>query len=909
MVSCRFFAKVIIILTGILPIRILAGETEGIFWPVDKNWGLMGKVVSGPKDLAGKVLGELPKVVEFKEGILHILPGAPGGQYTIEWVVPVPADTKGAEISFRFFKANDNQYCYMQAWGDERFKDWIPLDCGRTGPAWYTLDDFIWPIEDRGDKKIHLLWQFSKPGEDSNWIVKLVDLRLKTVAADKARTQVLRPVVKGLPPVADPTAVRPWTGKIEIRDGIILKDGNPFFPVGYNYGLSERHLAQVVAMGCTAVHFPSLWSHCPRPGMVDAGCLKEEVELVRRSGEWGLAVSVVPIYHTYAIPGWYSKDHPMDKTLPRTNEGKTFSSFQPSSFHYPPMREHLANYWRSLAPVLVREANLLDIGMWNEPSYGGYWCCPSLYCDYSEWAVDRYRKYLKTKYGTVGALRKVHGRNYESFEKVEPPKGPDDMGRVVWLEWMEFGQEAFAGFFDFERGVLKSAAPNARVTNKKIMSPWDCSAGASGYNWELMNRSEDIFGLDNYINSDFGTRNIFDACRSYARGKPVVVYETNTNPNSAAARPADRVRVGLWAQVLGGARGAYIFMFGDGNCDGHGLLNDADVSPDVRPEYVRFSRDISTHQRELASPHVPARIAVLYSNTAALQNPGTSLIPNHVEGAYNFFRNAHFQADILPEERCTAEGLKEYELVVLPSHSILKKPGLAALAEFLERGGKLMAFANSLATDEYLRPVPPPSFLGIDRREKLGDKTEQKVWKMIDPAIQSYLEGEVGVSGLELFSKITNADKKIVQGQAIETKQEGKVLASCKDFPAVVQSPRGNVIYCAFETSYSDPLCRLIEGITRECLGIKQNVRLLNDGLVEPGVMTSLRQDYKDPKLRYLMVINTLRRPRILRPEMEKGWKIDKELFHSPHTAVLENGTAVKLAAHEVYLFKLVKIE
>ena len=66
------------------------------------------------------------------------------------------------------------------------------------------------------------------------------------------------------------------------------------------------------------------------------------------------------------------------------------------------------------------------------------------------------------------------------------------------------------------------------------------SAAASGHNWHLMGSSESIFGLDNYINSDLGTRNIFDAARSYANGKPVVVYETNTNPPNAAGRPPDR---------------------------------------------------------------------------------------------------------------------------------------------------------------------------------------------------------------------------------------------------------------------------------------------------------------------------------------------------------------------------------
>ena len=89
--------------------------------------------------------------------------------------------------------------------------------------------------------------------------------------------------------------------------------------------------------------------------------------------------------------------------------------------------------------------------------------------------------------------------------------------------------------------------------------------------------------------------------------------------------------------------------------------------------------------------------------------------------------------------------------------------------------------------------------------------------------------------------------------------------------------------------------------------GLKQEVRLLRDGVVEPGVMTSLRQDFQDADTRYLMVINTLHRPRTLKVEAEQPWKVASEYFHAADQAVLDGGARLRLAPREVYLFKLVR--
>ncbi|RKY23138.1 MAG: beta-galactosidase, partial [Planctomycetota bacterium] len=362
------------------------------------------------------------------------------------------------------------------------------------------------------------------------------------------------------------------------------------------------------------------------------------------------------------------------------------------------------------------------------------------------------------------------------------------------------------------------------------------------------------------------------------------------------------------AQILGGARGMFLFMYGKQPT--YGLCSDTAVKPEVRPEYVRFTSTISKHQRQLVSPHVPARIAVVYSTSTALQYPDNT-VSRYALGAFELFRNSHYQADILPSERCTPEGLAEYELIVLPSYCILKKPELEALKAFVAKGGKLMSFGKSLATDEYLNIIEPQPFQGIETRgEPIGGRTEQEL-SWITPKLAPYEVAEAKVTGLEKVSQIANDPAKIIMGEKLETKQDGTVLALNRDsYAAIMLAPGEKVVYCAFDSSYSPELRGLIEGITREYLGIKQKARLTRDEIVDPAIMTSLRQDYKDANRRYLLVINTLHRPRTLKLELNPGWKIEREDFHGLDKLKFrkeQSSSTVRLLPREVFLFELVK--
>lgn len=540
-------------------------------------------------------------------------------------------------------------------------------------------------------------------------------------------------------------------------------------------------------MGCNAVHFGAAWEESQAPGTIPAERFADSVNVIRRAAQWGIAS--FPMLDGHHVPKWFSDQFPRQKARPLGNDGQMTGHWFEYSIHYPPFREHIVSFWQSAAPLWAAEPSVVGINLWNEPSYGGVTNKTGQFADYSEWSIGNYREYLRCKYGDLQTLRAAHRRAYESFDAIAPPRQPDELGRVAWLEWMEFGQKAFADFFQWEREVISAAAPGARLVNKKQNNPADLSAASSGTNWHLMSQSEDIFGLNLYPGSVIGARDNFDMARSFANGKPVIVFETNAMPPNAAGRTPDVVRCQLWAQIVGGARGMFIFSM-DPADPSHGLLNNQACSPQARSEYVRFTQNIAANQRALASPHVPSRIAVLYSTTGVLQRPQREVSAD-VLCAYYLFRNSHYQADFLPQERCTAEELARYELLVVPSYSILKAAEMKAVEAFVAGGGKAICFAASLATNEYLEPITPPAWTGVaQRRPPPGGRANQKILPL-DPDLQPFVESEVDVQGFEYVGDADDAP--LLQGAAVQTSLPGTILASTSEgYPAIVQSEGGS---------------------------------------------------------------------------------------------------------------------
>ncbi|EIP96431.1 beta-galactosidase [Opitutaceae bacterium TAV1] len=727
---------------------------------------------------------------------------------------------------------------------------------------------------------------------------------MTSAAANTAPT----PLAGGLPAPLPASGKKTWDAHFTLENGTLLKNGAPFYPIGFVFGTTDAELAQARAMGANAVHFDIGWNTAPNPGELPDAALEKAREKIRLAAQWDIAV--FPLLAGHYVPDWFQQKARDANATPLGNDGKKTGSWFPYSIHYPPLAEHIASFWRATSTMAQAEPNVISISLWNEPGYGGTWNRGDQFADYSPCGIDAWRSYLKKQYTSIAALNQAHATAFATWDDVRPPGNPAEHNRRAWLEWMRFGQDSFAAFFENERSIIRAAAPALLVNNKKQTNPWDRSTASSGTNWQKLGRSEDIFGINMYSGSLYGSRNILDAAASYADGKPVMIFEINTMPPSPDTRTPDTIRTQLWAPIAGGARGMFIFALIK-NTE-HGILGPKGADDEGRAEYTRVVTQISTHQRPLASPPLAGKIGVIYSTTAALQLTGDT-VPRHATAAHSLWRNSHYQVDFIPEERSTDPALlARYALIVLPTAAVLPDASIAALRHWLETDTRrhLWAFSDTLSRTPDWEPLSLPPLLGINtRKPPIGDRATQQI-SNVDPTLENYFESDCQITGVEMVTTPEGDTSAIIPGAEVKTKTDARVLAWNSDsYPTILQTgPGGRVIYCAFNSESIPALRNLVEGITRDIIGIKPEARFVNpsSGTTTSAIITGIRQDWQDTDTRYLIAINTAYRPHKTAIELPQGWRVENELLHSasPGSA---SSRPFQLKARDVYLFTLKK--
>jgi len=190
----------------------------------------------------------------------------------------------------------------------------------------------------------------------------------------------------------------------------------------------------------------------------------------------------------------------------------------------------------------------------------------------------------------------------------------------------------------------------------------------------------------------------------------------------------------------------------------------------------------------------------------------------------------------------------------------------------------------------------------------MGNRTHQTI-ETVASAIRRYFDVPVKVSGVEMVSEPANTKRELVPGAGIDVVSSGQVLAYNSDsYPIIVSHAGGRVVYCAFDSDSDPGLRLLIGGIVRDVLGIQQEVRLLDGERVASDVLTSLRQDWKEANIRYLMVVNMLPRPMDLKVDLESGWRVIDEKMHGAASLPGGDGRRVHLGASDVALFGLARL-
>ncbi|MFA5206275.1 MAG: cellulase family glycosylhydrolase [Lentisphaeria bacterium] len=625
------------------------------------------------------------------------------------------------------------------------------------------------------------------------------------------------------------TLVRVVPQPIAPQETVLRRDGKPFFPLGFVFGADAASLKAARDLGMNSVHIDyspaELFPASPDAvNPAELAKLRERHRVIAANG-----LTFFPLLTGHYLPNWL---YQAAGGPPKDGNGKPVGLWFPLSLHDPVYLDLLHRYWQLIATEFGSDPNAYAFVSWNEPGYG---------LDATPAALRAFRAAMRRDYGTLDAFNQAMGTRFTAWDAIQPPRTPDE-NRAYWYPWVRFHQQSFADFFGAERRFFKTFAPEARLSGKH---PVTVLTGDALYcnDVPLQAATQDLYGCDLYNGSITHFRDSMEAARSLSGGGPVISYETHPQAGLKPLHPG-LASLQLMAQIIGGCRGIFYFDWDASNPE-FGFNNDTATPPPVRAELTRLFQLVNSHQGAFASARPPAEIAVLVSNPATIHY-GTGPDPaardeytRRLAQTYDLLRNQHFAVDFIADSQLDSR-LAGYRLLVLPSLSILDPAGLAAVERFQKHGGKLLAFGDALARDERFAPIPPPAVLGLKSRAPAPWNRGMMRLVEAPSELAPWFRGELTVQKPEIVNPAPSDTRPLLPGETVKVQVgAGPLVANQDAYPSVLVTADGAVVYCAFDSLYSDGLSRLVAGLLATQFNLHPELSVTRGGDETPEALTA----------------------------------------------------------------------
>ncbi len=175
--------------------------------------------------------------------------------------------------------------------------------------------------------------------------------------------------------------------------------------------------------------------------------------------------------------------------------------------------------------------------------------------------VQRFRRRMARRYGSIAAANRAWGARFRSFDDVEPPYQPDARYKMtwhrgwsenLWFDWVKFNEDRFAEICLAQRRLVKACDPKPH-TFITVQSYFTGELDAMGAHPRKKTRAEDVYGHEMYMILTPqlpGAENWDEVCRALrfclcadlvaaaAPAKPILNEEAGVMPGRPRPGPA-----------------------------------------------------------------------------------------------------------------------------------------------------------------------------------------------------------------------------------------------------------------------------------------------------------------------------------------------------------------------------------
>jgi beta-galactosidase len=520
-------------------------------------------------------------------------------------------------------------------------------------------------------------------------------------------------------------------------------NSQPFFPVSVWYSggkarapmleritadsprLWKEDLLKIKQLGFNTVRTWVEWSVGePREGEYHF----ENLDLILKlANDVGLRV-IVQVYVDSA-PDWVGQKFPDGRYTAQDGQPIPSQAAPGYCIDHRGVRQAILDFYQAVAQRVQRSPAFYGWDLWSEPAAMnwariGYKSEP-MFC-YCSSSMDRFRTWLKTKYGTIEKLNEAWHRSFADWNEVEPPRYGTILTYTDFMDWRVYYGYKLAEDLKLRNDAVKavdpyhvttSHAPNPSPLVRTLADPYDPSDDF------LMKDSVDFFGTSFYPKLTSIDRNwdlyrrvlSMDLTQAISGGRGFYVGELQSGYGvhgtiiGSEVTPGD-LEMWTWGMVARGARAVNYYAFYPMNAGyesgGYGLINlDGSLTERSRRAGENAKKIAENSDIILRAKPEQAEAAVIFSPLVPLLGGydaygSRTAIHQAVAGYHRMFFERNLPLRVLSSRELAKDNLSQYKLVMVPYPLMLTEEEAQILKKYVAEGGHLFVEARPGWVDE-----------------------------------------------------------------------------------------------------------------------------------------------------------------------------------------------------------------
>lgn len=506
-----------------------------------------------------------------------------------------------------------------------------------------------------------------------------------------------------------------------MRPGMTLNDrgqyefnGRPVFPTSLIW--IEDSLEARRAFGALGGTFSQLEQTVSRGGAtLPPDILRGHAQRIARHAKQNLSPLVFHLGHSPAA--WMKEQYP--EIL---GGGRHFVQYDIDN---PRVRAWITSLSRQLLPAISEAAGDTPVMhlLANEPHFSiakpGWKSNNQL----SEITLNKFKRWLADKYGSIKTLNRYYGTHYASFDDVDTtnPISREIRGSAAWYDWCRFNMDRVNEWFTFLKETLQAHDDAAHpVTIKLIGHALEDLKAAHGIDIEYLTQLQDVNGADLRVTpydavfhgrheqgldpktawtsrykTEWLSQSIFLDFTKSLRPE-TAFYDSEWHGLSTVAwrdfsLDRDYVRSALWLAYSHGMSLTNAWVWGRDVNGRHrtsyNFYGELSTQPIATDAYGRVIKELNAHaQQVVASVPQARRFMVYFTQESAIQS---ATYTEHMCHIYEALKLRNYHVGFTTPTEIQKLNPAEH-IVVAPPAEFIADASLKRLQDFSDAGGRVV---------------------------------------------------------------------------------------------------------------------------------------------------------------------------------------------------------------------------